>query len=196
MTDPNTIRLSVSGMSCASCVGRVEKALGEVPGLSNVSVNLVSETAQFQTDDAATTGAAVAALSQAGYPASTARVTLNVDAMSCASCVGRVEQALVRTPGLLNAAVNLATETAVVEYLSDAITPEEIARISTEAGYPAEIAQSDAHEDRSDRKAEEADALARRERCGREPRHRNRARAVRRHAQHGNLVYAGQPTLI
>jgi len=46
MTDPNTIRLSVSGMSCASCVGRVEKALGEVPGLSNVSVNLVNETAQ------------------------------------------------------------------------------------------------------------------------------------------------------
>jgi P-type Cu+ transporter len=162
MTDPNTIRLSVSGMSCASCVGRVEKALGEVPGLSNVSVNLVSETAQFQTDDPATTVVAVTALSNAGYPARTARVTLDVDAMSCASCVGRVEKALARAPGVLNAAVNLATETAVVEYLSDAITPEEIARISAEAGYPAEIAQSDAHEDRSDRKAEEADALARR----------------------------------
>lgn len=162
MTDPNTIRLSVSGMSCASCVGRVEKALGEVPGLSNVSVNLVSETAQFQTDDPATTVVAVTALSNAGYPARTARVTLDVDAMSCASCVGRVEKALARAPGVLNAEVNLATETAVVEYLSDAITPEEIARISAEAGYPAEIAQSDAHEDRSDRKAEEADALARR----------------------------------
>ena len=162
MTDPNTIRLSVSGMNCASCVGRVEKALNEVPGLSNVSVNLVNETAQFQMDNPATTGVAVTALSNAGYPARTGRVTLNVDAMSCASCVGRVEKALVRTPGVLNAAVNLATETAVVEYLPDAITPEKIARISTEAGYPAEIAQSDAHEDRSDRKAEEADALARR----------------------------------
>ena len=162
MTEPNAIRLSVSGMNCASCVGRVEKALGEIPGLSNVSVNLVNETAQFQTDDPATTVVAVTALSNAGYPARTARVTLDVDAMSCASCVGRVEKALARAPGVLNAAVNLATETAVVEYLSDAITPEEIARISAEAGYPAEIAQSDAHEDRSDRKAEEADALARR----------------------------------
>ena len=100
MTDPNTIRLSVSGMNCASCVGRVEKALNEVPGLSNVSVNLVNETAQFQMDNPATTGVAVTALSNAGYPARTGRVTLNVDAMSCASCVGRVEKALKAVPGV------------------------------------------------------------------------------------------------
>ena len=149
-------------MSCASCVGRVENALNDVPGVSGASVNLAKETVRFQSDFPAATGAAIEALSAAGYPARTARVTLNVGAMSCASCVGQVEQALKAAPGILDVAVNLAAETAAVSYLPDVIAPKEIAESSTAAGYPAEVADTDAQVSRSERKADEAKALARR----------------------------------
>ena len=39
------IQLNISGMSCASCVGRIEKALAKVSGVEQASVNLASETA-------------------------------------------------------------------------------------------------------------------------------------------------------
>ena len=162
MTDSESVMLSITGMSCASCVGRVEQALNDVPGVSGASVNLANETARFETDGADATTAAVNALTTAGYPARTSRVTLSVGSMSCASCVGRVEKALVVAPGVVDVAVNLAAETASVEYLSEVITPEEIAGISTAAGYPAEVAQADAQASRSERKADEAKALARR----------------------------------
>ena len=162
MTGSSSIQLSITGMSCASCVGRVENALNDVPGVSGASVNLANETARFQSDFPAATGAAIEALSAAGYPARTARVTLNVGAMSCASCVGQVEQALKAAPGILDVAVNLAAETAAVSYLPDVITPKEIAESSTAAGYPAEVADTDAQVSRSERKADEAKALARR----------------------------------
>lgn len=162
MTDSSSIQLSITGMSCASCVGRVENALNDVPGVSGASVNLANETARFQSDFPAATGAAIEALSAAGYPARTARVTLNVGAMSCASCVGQVEQALKAAPGILDVAVNLAAETAAVSYLPDVIAPKEIAESSTAAGYPAEVADTDAQVSRSERKADEAKALARR----------------------------------
>lgn len=162
MTDSRSILLSITGMSCASCVGRVETTLNDVPGVSGANVNLADETARFESDDAAAAGAAVEALSATGYPAKTARVTLNVGSMSCASCVGRIEQALKAEPGVLDVAVNLAAETAAVVYLADVITPEGIAGISTTAGYPAEIAHVDAQISRSERKADEANALARR----------------------------------
>ena len=162
MTGSRSILLSITGMSCASCVGRVETTLNDVPGVSGANVNLADETARFESDDAAAAGAAVEALSAAGYPAKTARVTLNVGSMSCASCVGRVEQALKAELGVLDVAVNLAAETAAVVYLADVITPEGIAGISTTAGYPAEIAYADAQISRSERKADEAKALARR----------------------------------
>jgi Cu+-exporting ATPase len=162
MTGSSSIQLSITGMSCASCVGRVENALNDVPGVSGASVNLANETVRFQSDFPAATGAAIEALSTAGYPARTARVTLNVGAMSCASCVGQVEQALKAAPGILDVAVNLAAETAAVSYLPDVITPKEIAESSTAAGYPAEVADTDAQVSRSERKADEAKALARR----------------------------------
>ncbi|MDU9006760.1 Cu+-exporting ATPase [Litoreibacter meonggei] len=162
MTGSSSIQLSITGMSCASCVGRVENALNDVPGVSGASVNLAKETVRFQSDFPAATGAAIEALSAAGYPARTARVTLNVGAMSCASCVGQVEQALKAAPGILDVAVNLAAETAAVSYLPDVITPKEIAESSTAAGYPAEVADTDAQVSRSERKADEAKVLARR----------------------------------
>ncbi|MHA6344440.1 heavy metal translocating P-type ATPase [Roseivivax sp. CAU 1761] len=156
-----TLTLSVEGMSCASCVGRVDRGLAAVPGIHDVSVNLASETARMRVDAPARVAEAVAALEELGYPARQATVTLSVEEMSCASCVGRVDRALAAVPGVLDVNVNLAAETATVTYAEGAVTPAELAAASAGAGYPARVAEASSGADRGARKEEEARALAR-----------------------------------
>ncbi|WP_424972955.1 heavy metal translocating P-type ATPase [Dinoroseobacter sp. S76] len=161
MTDINQTTLSIEGMTCASCVGRVEKALAGLEGVSDVSVNLASETARLSLDDPARLTDATQALASLGYPARTSRVTLNIASMSCASCVGRVDKALADVPGVLSVGVNLAAETATVEFLEGAVSLGDLMAALAAIGYPAEIAEAQASQSRVARKAEEADGLRR-----------------------------------
>ncbi|RYH06002.1 heavy metal translocating P-type ATPase [Tropicimonas sp. IMCC6043] len=156
----NTVNLSVEGMSCASCVGRVERTLKGLSGVDAATVNLASESARIEFEGPADLAGITAALDKAGYPARVGEVTLRVESMSCASCVGRVERALTKVPGVLEASVNLASETARVRFLEGQVTPELLARTATEAGYPATLpeASSDAP-DAGERKAAEAEEL-------------------------------------
>ena len=161
MTDTSQTTLSIEGMTCASCVGRVEKALAAVDGVSDVSVNLASETARLSLDDPSSLSNAVQTLSTLGYPARTSKVALNISSMSCASCVGRVDKALADVPGVLSVSVNLAAETATVEFLEGAVSPGDLIAASAAVGYPAEIAEAQASQSRVARKAEEAEHLRR-----------------------------------
>ncbi len=154
--------LTISGMNCASCVGRVERALAEVPGVEDVRVNLATERAEFDGADAAAIKAAEETLRDLGYPARTVDVTLRVQGLSCASCVGWVERALAAAPGVVSASVNLASETAQVTVLEGVLSPSEIAQVSTAAGYAAKVAGADAPANQSQEKAAEADDAKRR----------------------------------
>ena len=162
MSNPSRVSFSIEGMTCASCVGRVERGLSAREGVSDVSVNLAAETATATIDEPETLNAIAADLDRLGYPGRKSRVTLNVASMSCASCVGRVDKALEAVPGVLTVSVNLAAETATVEFLEGATTPAALMAASAEIGYPAEIAEANAGQTRSERMAEEAHALARR----------------------------------
>ena len=153
--------LSIVGMSCASCVGRVEKTLAALDGVSGVTVNLASESARLSVDGPNRLHDAALALEKLGYPARTDRITLNIASMSCASCVGRVDKALADVPGVLSVTVNLAAETAVVEYLEGAVLPADLMAATAAIGYPAEIAEANASQSRVERKAEEAESLRR-----------------------------------
>ncbi len=130
-----TLTLPIEGMTCASCVGRVEKALKQVPGVSDAVVNLATERAAI-TGGALDRAQLVAAIENAGYvvPMASASVELSVQGMTCASCVGRVEKALKAVPGVSDAVVNLATERATVRGTADAASL--IAAIEN-AGYDA-----------------------------------------------------------
>ena len=64
------LELDISGMTCASCAGRVEKALGKVPGVERVSVNLASERAHVELLGQVDPNLLIDAVSQAGYYAS------------------------------------------------------------------------------------------------------------------------------
>ena len=160
MLDQAKTHLQITGLSCAGCVRRAETALAGVPGVISAEVSFASESAQVQHDPAVRVEDLTKALETAGYPAAQADVTLSVEGMSCASCVGRVEKALQAAPGVLSATVNLATETAQVHYLLGQTGPAQIARAATEAGYAARV-KGDAGDSVDDRKAQEIQSLAR-----------------------------------
>lgn len=154
--------LSIDGMSCASCVGRVDRALTAIDGVSDVKVNLATESVSLVAEEAQGLNQAAATLDELGYPARTARVTLNIASMTCASCVGRVDKALAKVPGVLDVSVNLATETAMITFLEGVIASKDLAAASTDAGYPASVIEADAPVDRSAEKEEEAQLALRR----------------------------------
>ncbi|MFT4960265.1 MAG: heavy metal translocating P-type ATPase [Paracoccaceae bacterium] len=138
MTDFIDHHLFPDGMSCAACVGRAERAIAAVPGVTMASVNLATHTAQFH-GDADTIVAVQQALASAGYPARELKTVLQIDQMSCANCAGRSERALQSAPGVLSASVNFATRTGHVRYVEGIIDPVQLAAVSTKAGYPATV---------------------------------------------------------
>ena len=114
---PSTLidwRLPIEGMTCASCVSRVENALQKVPGVAEASVNLATEAASVRSAPGTGLADLRAAVEKAGYTVGESNVTLAIEGMTCASCVSRVEKALLRAPGVVRAEVNLATESASV----------------------------------------------------------------------------------
>ncbi len=130
--------IPVLGMTCASCVGRVEKAIAAVQGVAKARVNLAAERAHVELTTADQMSAVVQAIRDIGYEPLERTVELKVSGMTCASCVGRVERALRAVPGVLTASVNLATERATVTALEGgAETPALLAAVAA-AGYAAE----------------------------------------------------------
>jgi Cu+-exporting ATPase len=108
------LRLPIAGMTCASCVARVEKALNAVPGVRGASVNLATETATIKVAPSVTMAVLAKAVERAGYEVAHDEFDIAIRGMTCASCVARVEKALVKVPGVVSASVNLATERARV----------------------------------------------------------------------------------
>jgi len=130
-----THTLPVSGMTCASCAGRVERALLKVPGVAAASVNLANEQVRIEGDDLGV-ATLIEAVQKAGYGVPLQSIELNIEGMTCASCVGRVERALLKVPGVRSAAVNLASERAHVEVIGTLDTAVLIQAIEA-AGYKA-----------------------------------------------------------
>ena len=127
----------VDGMTCASCVSRVEKALQKVPGVSGATVNLATETASVKAGPGVGLQALRGAVEKAGYSVAGQSVQLTIDGMTCASCVSRVEKALQKVPGVASAEVNLATETAEVRLYSRDIDMGALLAAVAKAGYAA-----------------------------------------------------------
>ena len=137
--EPGRLDLRVSGMSCAACVRRVERAASAVPGVRGVAVNLATERAAVQVSPELCLPELAGALAKAGYPVVEDVVDLAVTGMNCASCVGRVERALLRVSGVLGAEVNLATERARVRVAAGTAGPGELVAAVQAAGYGASV---------------------------------------------------------
>ncbi|UWU23801.1 heavy metal translocating P-type ATPase (plasmid) [Rhizobium sp. CB3060] len=154
-TDLSTvISLPIDGMTCASCVGSVERALKEVPGVDSVSVNLATEKASIMAHAAIDRAKLVQAVENVGYsvpgnfaPAASS-IELSIEGMTCTSCVGSVERALKAVPGVSEAAVNLATERATVKGSADAAT---LIAVVENAGYEAKLIGADREDENTER---------------------------------------------
>jgi Cu+-exporting ATPase len=161
MTALSDLKLSIEGMSCAACVGRAEKALQDIDGVEEVAVNLASESATLRYVTPASPGLIAETLDKAGYPARRARAVLEIEGMTCASCVGRVDKALAGLAGVTEVNVNLASETATVRYLDGMLSPADLIETARAAGYPARLRSASEPVDMGARKDAEAAALKR-----------------------------------
>lgn len=125
----------INGMTCASCVRRVEKAISAVPGVASANVNLATERATVQFTGMPDTKAVLRAIENAGYEPKVEIQELDVEGMTCASCVSRVEKALKAVPGVADASVNPATEKATIRLVSGAVDVGALEAAVRDAGY-------------------------------------------------------------
>ena len=126
----------VNGMTCASCVARVEKVLKAVPGVENVAVNLATGKATVHAAAGTDMSTLSSAVEKAGYDIPAESISLSIEGMTCASCVGRVEKAIRKVPGVEEASVNLATGKAQIKAVEGLDVQTLISAIQ-KAGYEA-----------------------------------------------------------
>ncbi|RQR32033.1 heavy metal translocating P-type ATPase [Burkholderia sp. Bp9142] len=164
-----TIELTVDGMHCGGCTGRVQRALAAVPGVVEAAVDLDAHAATVTAQDTVEPVQLVDAIGAAGYraavreaafeavaaahaehapraetlpatpaalPATATTIELDIDGMTCASCVSRVEKALAKVQGVTRASVNLATERATVDAAAD-VSASQLVDAVHQAGYAA-----------------------------------------------------------
>ncbi|MDA0263090.1 MAG: heavy metal translocating P-type ATPase [Chloroflexi bacterium] len=133
------INLPVEGMTCAACVGHVENALNGVPGMVHASVNLGTEKASVEFDSSKVSIVQLQeAVSSAGYKLGTQSASLNIGGMTCAACVGHVENALLGVPGVSHASVNLGVERASVEFMPGMVELSDLQKAVEDSGYRVE----------------------------------------------------------
>jgi Cu+-exporting ATPase len=161
-TATKRVDLPIEGMSCASCVARVEESLQHTPGVATAQVNFAAERASVTFDPAQLdVRALMKVVEGAGYNVPTEKVTIPVAGMSCASCVDAVERAIRSSHGVTAAAVNLATERATVEYVPGVASVETIRRAIRDAGYDPQTVEDVGVDREAERRAREIATLRR-----------------------------------
>src|SRR5262249_3921594 len=137
-TPTREVTLPVGGMTCASCVRRVEKALLKLPGVTEARVNLATEQATVDFDaSVCTTDEMSQAVEKIGYFVRRDRVDLHVEGLSAASSASRLARTLEDVAGVSRAAVNLASETATIEFLSSQASVSDLIAAVAAAGFEA-----------------------------------------------------------
>ena len=129
--------LDIEGMSCASCAARIEKALKKIPEVLEANVNLSIEKAYVTAVSSLQQQVLVKAIQKAGFDVKADQLELNIEGMTCASCVARVEKALNKVEGVTAASVNLATETAQVS--GSNLNIANLIQAVKKAGYEAQL---------------------------------------------------------
>jgi P-type Cu+ transporter len=134
----SSLSLPVEGMTCASCVARLDKALMRKPGVISARVNLASERADVDFDTTVLDPVQIAEIiSKAGFSVPLETTELAIEGMTCASCSGRIEKALMGLDGVVSAQANLASETVSVAYPAQSLSVPALIGVIEKAGYDA-----------------------------------------------------------
>ncbi|KJE27537.1 copper-translocating P-type ATPase [Geobacillus kaustophilus] len=139
MSEQRTVTMKVTGMTCAACANRIEKVLNKMDGVE-ANVNLAMEKATIKYDPSKQMIADIETkIENLGYGVATEKVTLDIEGMTCAACATRIEKGLHRMEGVTSATVNLATNSAVVEYKEGVTSVEDILEKIKKLGYKGQI---------------------------------------------------------
>ncbi|KAL7826028.1 hypothetical protein SRHO_G00337660 [Serrasalmus rhombeus] len=142
----------VTGMTCASCVANIERSLLKHKGIKSVLVALMAGKAEIKYDpDDADPAQIIKLISSLGFGASLMEesavsdgvLDLSVTGMTCASCVHNIENKLLRTKGILEATVALATSKAHVKFDPDLVGARDIIRIVEGLGFGVSLIKND-----------------------------------------------------
>lgn len=138
--------LKIAGMSCASCAARIEKNLRKLEGVRRANVNFAVEQATIEYEEALVNVEKFEeVIKSLGYEiiktTPEGKVTLKITGMSCAACAARIEKKLNSLAGVARAAVNLATEQAVVEYDPAQVKVADLRQAVETLGYRAARAE-------------------------------------------------------
>ncbi len=143
----NNIKINISGMTCASCVNTIEKYVSNQEGVGEIKVNLLSEEAHIEFDPEKVSEADIVGwVDDIGYQAevkneaSADKIQLDIEGMTCASCVATIEKYVGSIDGVDNISVNLTTEKAAISFSPDVIGVRDLIEAVSDVGYKAQIA--------------------------------------------------------
>ncbi|GAB3068205.1 heavy metal translocating P-type ATPase [Salinicoccus sesuvii] len=139
MSSSKHIVLNITGMTCAACSSRIEKVLNKMEDV-DARVNLATEKADINYNpDHVEIEDITNRIDNLGYGIEYDTVELDITGMTCAACSSRIEKVLGKTDGVNNAAVNLATESAVIKYNSSLVSRDDIINKVGNLGYQAKM---------------------------------------------------------
>ncbi|CAF0904476.1 unnamed protein product [Adineta steineri] len=147
-TELETCYLNVLGMTCASCVDSIQRNLGKVEGIHSVLVALLAQRAEVKYDPAHFLPTQIAALiDNLGFQAevleTVARgmeiIDVNIEGMTCASCVNKIETNMSKISGIKSVNVVLLTNRGRIQYDSSIIGPRDILKQIENLGFPATV---------------------------------------------------------
>ncbi|MFC7074039.1 heavy metal translocating P-type ATPase [Halovenus rubra] len=128
--------LEISGMSCTTCSGNIEEAVGSLDGVINVSANFAADEGHVEYDpDSVSLKSIYESVTESGYTPEQAQQTITVLGMSCATCSGTVEDALTEAPGVIDADANFASDEALVSYNPQDTSFDDLYKAIEDAGY-------------------------------------------------------------
>ncbi|WP_026908771.1 heavy metal translocating P-type ATPase [Paucisalibacillus globulus] len=137
MNESQHITVGVTGMTCAACSNRIEKVLNKMDGVE-AQVNLTTEKATVDYDPAAVSVQDITTkIEKLGYGVEMEKVEFDVYGMTCAACSTRIEKVLNKQEGVKHATVNLATESASIEYNPGLIEELDLIGRIQKLGYDA-----------------------------------------------------------
>ncbi len=139
-------------MSCAACANTIEKGLSRLPGVRDANVNFSIErgTVVYNPDEVSLDDM-VKKVRALGYDVLFDRTQLMLIGMSCAACANTIEKTLNRLPGVFNAMVNFATETATIDYIDSEVSVRDMIQAVKKAGYDAKEKEEEVDVERQER---------------------------------------------
>lgn len=158
--------IKITGMSCGACASRIEKGISQLEGVSCANVNFAAESASVEYNDALTNREKIENVVQKlGYgvikeeASQSGKADIKISGMTCAACSARIEKKLGQLEGVVQAAVNLATEKASVEYDPSKIKISGILKAVRDLGYEAELAENVAQDKEKEQREKEIRSL-------------------------------------